>query len=643
MRRCIFILIGFILLFSSSSFAQDNEENRLISISPAENSILDGFLKGDSILFTTSFDSICGGFHERIIEDDTKNIIYDAFNSVKSDNGEWVLKLYEDVVLQKGHTYTLEIEGHEDADSKSNVTGKVTISYIGNGQNTEEGEDDYEYSNIKYMRFSPYEGSGFYDVNFNFVIAVFSGDVTIDDERSSIIDEDGNKYAFQNFIPVNKNHDQWQMFIPSEILLRSTSHVTLQVYAKDMAGRAVKGNCGKGDNSYYELKYKCEFGYPNLSVSPTQGRYKSLEKFKFSNKVGIAINDAEGTIELKSSDGEIARSFIAGEMDFDPSTNSYVYVLEEPLEEIGEYTLVIPAGVFSIGNKLLDNKEMTVAYEISDKLKSYGVKEMEPADGSEVLSLSEVQITFDQKITPFFFNEERIYVSNEQGDSIITYGFVSYNGNVDTNKCTIKLDTPVSEPGEYHLIIPQKTFYMGELASIESQEMIFDYTVLGQPDKAYDVSILTIADNDETLKQLILKFNEFYWVGIVDNEHKVGYEVVLTDTLNNEVASAYLRLGVTNNELQVDSILPQLSKGKYLLHVPKDILIFNDTIYTKELVLEIDFDPTTRVILPAYTHRNNKTRVYNLQGMLIREGKTDEVLNGLKGIFIINGKKIVLQ
>ena len=36
------------------------------------------------------------------------------------------------------------------------------------------------------MRFSPYEGSGFYDVNFNFVIAVFSGDVTIDDERDEV-------------------------------------------------------------------------------------------------------------------------------------------------------------------------------------------------------------------------------------------------------------------------------------------------------------------------------------------------------------------------------------------------------------------------------------------------------------------------
>ena len=93
----------------------------------------------------------------------------------------------------------------------------------------------------------------------------------------------------------------------------------------------------------------------------------------------------------------------------------------------------------------------------------------------------------------------------------------------------------------------------------------------------------------------------------------------------------------------MDNIQSKLPEGKYQLHIPSGILIFNETTYTKDLVYEIDFNPTTTMQKPAYARRNDKTRVYNTQGMLVREGKIDEVLNGLKGIFIINGKKIVLQ
>lgn len=647
-RYIHFLLLILFAAFSSSVFAQESgEENPSVVVFPQNNSVLEGFSKGDSILFKTSFDSICGGFHERLIEDDTKNIIYDAFNSIKTDSGSWLLKFYNDVTLAKGHTYTLEIVGHEVADSKSPVIGKVQVNYVGSGTSQQDDDDDYEYSNIKYLSFSPSENVGFTDVDIDFTIVEFTGDAIIDRERSKVFDEDGNSYDFVNFTPVEGHLYEQMMHIPRAVLLRSTSYVILRVYAKDLGGRTIKGNKGKGENSYYELKYNCEFGYPVISVYPSDRRYTSLKKFVFSNEEGIVLYNEENIIQLSnSSNGEVVRSFRAGDLTLDSDEASYSYTLEQPLNEIGTYQLVIPEGTFSIGKKMLDNKKTTILYEITNREKTFGIQEMDPADGSEVMTLSEISITFDRPVYPNYFNEEGITITNEKGDTIATAYAYKDKNDEDNKKCHVKLYTPITEPGEYTVHYPYGSFFLGDYEEDISSEMSFYYTVLGLPDYAYDVTIMTMPDQDETLKSILLTFNHFYWVGLVDNDHHIGYEVTLTDTLNNEVATAFLKLGTTNTALEVDSIQPKLSKGTYLLHIPNSILLMNDVLYEKELVIEINFDPAVTTAQYANASQNkDRVRVYNAQGMLARDEKDPEkALQGLRrGLYIINGRKILIK
>ena len=646
-RYIHFLLLILFAVFSSSVFAQESgEENPSVVVFPKNNSVLEGFSKGDSILFKTSFDSICGGFHERLIEDDTKNIIYDAFNSIKTDSGSWLLKFYNDVTLAKGHTYTLEIVGHEVADSKSPVIGKVQVNYVGSGTSQQDDDDDYEYSNIKYLSFSPSENVGFTDVDIAFTIVEFTGDAVIDRERSKVIDEDGNSYDFVNFTPVEGHLYEQMMHIPRAVLLKSTSYVKLRVYAKDLGGRTIKGNRGKGENSYYELTYKCEFGYPVISVYPSDRRYTSLKKFVFSNEEGIVLYNEENIIQLNNSNGEVVRSFRAGDLTLDSDETSYSYTLEQPLNEFGTYQLVIPEGTFSIGKKMLDNHKTIILYEITNREKTFGIQEMEPADGSEVMTLSEISITFDRPVYPNYFNEESITITNEKGDTIATAYAYKDKNDEDNKKCHVKLYTPITEPGEYTVHYPYGSFFLGDYEEDISSEMSFYYTVLGLPDYAYDVTIMTMPDQDETLKSILLTFNHFYWVGLVDNDHHIGYEVTLTDTLNNEVATAFLKLGTTNTALEVDSIQPKLSKGTYLLHIPDSILLMNDVLYEKELVIEINFDPAVTTAQYANASQNkDRVRVYNAQGMLARDEKDPEkALRGLRrGLYIINGRKILIK
>ena len=131
-------------------------------------------------------------------------------------------------------------------------------------------------------------------------------------------------------------------------------------------------------------------------------------------------------------------------------------------------------------------------------------------------------------------------------------------------------------------------------------------------------------------------------------DEKEGFDVKLyeDETLNNEVATAFLKLGTTNTALEVDSIQPQLSKGKYFLHIPDSILLMNDVLYEKELVLEINFDPATTTAQYANASQNkDRVRVYNAQGMLARDEKDPEkALRGLRrGLYFINGRKILIK
>ena len=599
MNRYIFTLLMSVMLLPSFLIAQEkNDDKNLTFISIEEDSLLAGFSIGDSITFNPSFDSICGGFRERIIESGTKNIMYEAFNSVRNDSGEWVLKFYDDVVLEKGHTYTLEIEGHEVADSRSKAIGKVSVIYRGNGDKKPDDGDDYEYSNIKYFGFSLKDGEELTSYRISGVSIQFTGEVEFDEERSAIIDEDGNEWAFQKieFQDVLLPEYWYKFDIPVELMLQSTSHITLRIYAHDKTGRALKGNREKGENSYYELTYKCELGYPVLSVSPNSGKYKALKEFTFTNEDGIEMLNGENEIQLLTDNGEKVASFTASEMTPTADNSSFTYTLENEVDAIGNYTLIVPEGTFALGSKKKNNKKTFVEYEIGSKFQRYGLESLYPEDGSEVEKLSRIVITFDDIAMPEDLTQQKITVT-DSNNVVVTNAKAIFDANRENYKqCIIVLDRTITTMGVYHVNIPAKAFSLGKWGDKSSVEMTFDYTVVGMKYTIGDVTIQTIANEDKMLGRIAVNFNKFSSVYVAGLSGDENLEVTLTDSLNNET-KAGLRLGQLYNQLFVENFESPLSAGKYWLHLPGNKLIMDGLIYPDELVLEIDFDPVYDIIV----------------------------------------------
>ncbi len=170
-------------------------------------------------------------------------------------------------------------------------------------------------------------------------------------------------------------------------------------------------------------------------------------------------------------------------------------------------------------------------------------------------------------------------------------------------------------------------------------------------DLAYDVEVKKTPDaNDkEKLEKVTLEFFSYSEVDLTPNGKLSYHDVTVTDSLNNVLATARINKGGKPRELYVDNIRTELKEklgyGDYWLHVPADIMIFEDETYDLEYVIKFNFGPGDAYHMATAPKANDRVRVYNAQGMLTRDEKDPEkALRGLrKGMYIINGKKVLVK
>ena len=81
----------------------------------------------------------------------------------------------------------------------------------------------------------------------------------------------------------------------------------------------------------------------------------------------------------------------------------------------------------------------------------------------------------------------------------------------------------------------------------------------------------------------------------------------------------------------------------YILTIPANSITLNGETYKADLEIPVHYDPATSLPFTFADNGNRTIKVYNLQGQLVKEGKASEVLNGLKGLYIVNGKKMIIK
>lgn len=641
-----FSLLAIMLFSFLGNLCADENNYQLLSITPENNSTVEKFNEGDKITFSTNFDDDCGGFKVSIIDKYRQDnnmegsLVYKTFvASRKNATSPWTVTFYQPLSFMKGHTYIVQMEGHEAADENSPVVATVQALYKGDGT-------EFTYSDATLTNIAPEASSTFNDADKNYVFLTFSKEVNIDKERSCIICSDGSQAKIEYFgNPYSeKGKTIWQLNVPKTVLLQSTGEFKLQIYAKDLDGQVVKGNKGLDENSYNEIIYKCDLGYPSVSVFPNEGKVTKLSTFNFSYDQDIRVINPEAILNLYNSDkSNVIYSFTANDLHKSADDeNVLTYTLPDVLTTQGSYVLSIPEGVFGLGNgtSMLNNRAMEISYSITDRMEEYDVT-ITPADNSQVSSLYKFVITLNKwdAAIPFYRNKEKITLTDSEGN-IITEGEASIDENrTKANQCIITLNKEISTSGSYRLNIPANAFIVDHTGNYYSDAMYFEYTVNELPAPTIKANIVPVKSENNELEKLQINFVDYSFVKVVDKNARI----IIKDAAGNTVSSGRLSDGETWSRLNVIIVGdPITTDGTYFVHFPAQSICLGNQTYDKELVLEFVYDTTT-AIANIEQPSDRTPKIYNLNGYLVGEGNPSEVLANKKGIFIVNGKKVVLK
>lgn len=642
-----FSLLAFMLFSLVCNLYAEESNFELLSITPENNSAIDKFEAGSKITFYTNFDDKCGGFKVSIIDkyrlDNNMDgsLIYKTFVGNKATaTSPWTVNFYSTITFMKGHTYIVQLEGHSASDENSPIVATVQATYTGDGS-------EFSYSDAKLLNIVPNEGDTFDDLDKNYIFLTFDKEVNIDSERSCFVGSDctKSKIAYLGNPYEEQGKKIWQLNVPVSVLQHATGEFKLNLYAKDLDGQVVKGNKGLDENSYTEISYQCDLGYPEVSVYPATGKVSKISQFNFSYDQGITIINPDATFYLFNSDkSQVIYSFQAKDLAVSTDDeNVLTYTLLQPLTTLGTYYLSVPASAFGLGNGTLmvDNRASVLEYSIADRMDEYDVT-ITPADNSQVTKLSQFVITLNKwdAAIPYYLNKEKITLTDLDGN-LITEGNADIDENrTKANQCIITLNEEVETPGNYRLNIPYKAFIVDHTGNYYSEAMYFEYTVKKGPAPTINTTTTTVKAEDNSLSMVKINFTDYSYVDI-ENETA---RILIKDASGNTVSEGSLVPGENWNRINVKVTGETISQsGTYYLYIPANSINLEYAhLYKNELVVEFNFDSATS-ISNVEQASNRVAKVYNLNGCLVGEGNPAVILNNKKGIYIVNGKKVVLK
>lgn len=276
---------------------------------------------------------------------------------------------------------------------------------------------------------------------------------------------------------------------------------------------------------------------------------------------------------------------------------------------------------------------VTPSDEVVTSLKDFTIA----APGNEVIILSYYTsdpilfIKGDREIIQQFTDEDLTPITEDRGGE---EKFVGYK---------FSLKEEVTDPGEYKLVVPEEMFNMGEEYSSQNMRGVtMLYTIEGEAPQPGD-KITTVPATDtvlDELSEILITFTECESAGWTDTEMS---DVELLKDGETLVAKPVKDYGEAWNALLLKFETPIKDAGSYTLRLPAGSYILNDDPDTEQPELTFNFIVKQAGVSGIMVAADEEVRVFNLQGVLVREGKGAETLNGLNGLYIVNGKKVFLR
>lgn len=383
--------------------------------------------------------------------------------------------------------------------------------------------------------------------------------------------------------------------------------------------------------------------YPeiDLSVNPATDVVETLDTIEVTfggvDIVEWAVTGTENAPYMVDENGErVATFYQLGGLG-----NMLSLSFNDEFTKKGNYTIVIPEGSYVLQGQYhgMPGKEIKLYFEVL----GLGGITVEPAVNI-VSELSQVKVTFNDADVVTL--AEDLGTTNTPYYDIVTEeGVRERRGTlypeVHGNELILHLypygGEPITEPGEYVVVIPGSTYFLDGNAG---EDIELSFTVIGDGKVKYSVEpaegvvseLHTFAVTFTEAQDVVfwnveaLKAGEVSYPSITRDG---GSEVTLDDVYSQDKT---LYLAPMTYEAWTDN-------GYYVVTIPAGSY-YIDGVEGQEIVLNYIVEKTA---VDAIFGEKANMDVYDLNGRVILRGADAQAVKSLRGIFVIDGKKYILR
>lgn len=378
--------------------------------------------------------------------------------------------------------------------------------------------------------------------------------------------------------------------------------------------------------------------YPayDLSVEPSASIVSAIDRIVLTFE-GDAIENVSWLQDMGTPTAPYVEGLVDGvkyahfsQMDYN-GNNQLVMGLLSPLTRDGEYKVVIPEGSYFVNG--FAGHEVVMTYTV---VGNSGL-EIEPSTNI-VPEVWNVRLTFNGADEVSLAEGSAPAVLQRLEDDGTRSQVAEFNAQAHTNNIFLSLDEPVSEEGEYVVLIPAGFYTVSGVASEEPIEII--YQVIPATVKPFEVTAEpadnSILDKVSAVELTFPNAETAYW----------NYSVLDTATApwleyEGTRVGTYTALNQDGNKLTMDFTYGAYEdQGEYTVYVQPGTYMLDGEVMDEEIVLHYNIQ---NVGISAIFGNASTVTVYDFSGRVVVKDADAQTVRGLKGMFIINGKKHILR
>lgn len=580
---------------------------------------------------------------EFALEDRTAKFTLECSNpdvtipAVKSRNTQTGASIYldNDAELTTPGTYTLTVPAGRyaiGAEGEEVLNPEMKFEYV--------IKNDSELENIYKGTMTVDPAEGMVDEIDMFTVK-FDADVTIADaSKVTVTGPDGE---VPTYVDVTDNY--LQVFITNdEYLLSEPGKYTLAIAEGAVT---IEGKVNPAVTYSYEIAGDQPVPpLPSYTVSPAPGSYTSIAdgiSISFSTEETIVVDTK--AFSLTGPDGDV-KIFVQAPNRISPKI--VIAPIDEnddviPLNQPGEYVLTINAKGITV-NDAYNAEPIVLNYTIkeSDVEGWNGEYTADPADDSEVDSLSQIAVTF--------VGAKSVMASNTAGpndfpalynnDGVKVTGAV---GHITDNVLYLTLNQEITAAGYYTLVIPAA--FLKVNGESLTEPLYVAYTIKEkQVDVNYNYEFSPADKIIDPLASIYLTFSGEGLTEVTHNSMAWGANAPKFSNDEGKYIPSFTIKKVTNFTFLWTNTWPFKEEGEYTFNIPAEYftLTFEDGTVVKNPAFSEVFTVKTSGIDNIVDGEAAAADVYNAQGMLLIKDATAEQINALApGLYIIGGVKVL--